>query len=645
MLHNMKKNTPLKLLLQKINGLLVFFVVYITYLLTVFPTVQSEDSGELIVSAVGLDIAHPPGYPLYVLVGKLFSVLVPFGNMAWRINIMSAVFGAATAHILYVILKKKTGNDLISFGTSLFYAFAHIIWRQSNRAEVYTLNTFCLILIVYMLMRWHEDKKSKWLLLSALTFGLGVGNHHMLLLAAPAFGIYVLIKNWKVIINPKIVLGALSLLLAGLSVYAYLPIRTALAPYDNPAFIEHSGLYTWDKFIGFVNRKIYGGTVNIPDEQATQEAAPEYLPGWMLGLKDFLADYGGRLIDYNSRGLIPLLKIVTSQYFYLPLFLFLPGLYFLYKKDPQWASLITLLFVCYTVILLIFTPIDGDTEGYVAFTTEPFMMPAVLVLAVIMAEGLAWLHQNVKHKKAALALSILCLMPALAAVQRNFIPNNESKNYLAYDFNKLALASVPPNGYLISTGRDNMTFPLYYLRKIEGFRTDVNLEIYYSTAVVDETFLQGRVLKNDGKPVFIDLLPPNYAEMGLKPYNFVYRYGEDDSIPAENIEHPEARGIRKNMDFPNTRLKFLFFIKTGIMEKDPALRKSAFDQVINAPDAAGDKSYYLNIIGDYAYYTGDFETARKAYEKSGNTYGLQQINDKVNNPDHTEDWNLQTGMS
>lgn len=654
-----------EIVLSKINGLLLFFVVYFTYLLTVYPTVQTEDSGELIVSALAPDVAHPPGYPLYTLVGKLFSVIVPFGNPAWRINIMSAAFGAATAHLLYVIIKKRTGNDLIAFAMGLFYAFTNIVWGQSNRAEVYTLNTFALVLIMYLLMRWHDaqsaqpakkttpgkDRSARWLFLTALTFGLGVGNHHLLLLAAPAMGIYVLIKNWKTVINPKIILGSLALLFLGLSVYAYIPIRTALAPYDNPAYIDHSGLYTWEKFIGFVNRKIYGGTVNIPGDQATQEAAAQ-LPAWLIGIKDFFADYGGRFVAYNLEGLPALIKIITSQYFYLPFFFILPGLYFLFKKDKTWGAFIALLFFCYTMVLLVFTPINGDTGDYVAFTTEPFMMPALLVLAVIMGEGLSWLHKNITHKKAALVMSVICLLPSGLALAKNFPLNNESRNYLAYDFNKLALESIPPNGYLLSTGRDNMTFPLYYLRKIENVRPDVELEIYYSTSPVDEVVLLNRSADHDGRPVFVDLLPQNYAAMDIKPYNFVYVFGAGDGtsggqtgtakLPPEHIAHPVVRGIRSVMDFPNTRLKMLYYIKTGIMEKDTERKKAAFDHVINAE---GKNDYYLNIVGDYAYSIRYFDTARKAYEKSGNSYGLEKVNDTVNNPGHMEDLFFQTGMS
>ena len=304
-----------------------------------------------------------------------------------------------------------------------------------------------------------------------------------------------------------------------------------------------------------------------------------------------------------------------------------------------------MLFGCFTVILNIFTPIKNEIDGIAAFSTQPFMMPAIIILAIIIGEGFAWLHDNLKrerHPKIAFTVGIICLLPAAFALGKNFIPNNESKNYLAHDFNLLALESLPPNAYLISIGKDNMTFPLYYLRKVENIRPDIHLEIHYSTAEVNEEMLKDRVAKNNGNPVFIDLLPANYGSMKLTPYNFVYKYGDDVSLPPETIIHPVIRGIRSNTSYPDTRLKNLYYIKTGILEKDRTLRQKAFDQVING---RGDNSHYINIIGDYAYLMHDYEIAKKAYEKSNNGYGLQKTNDAINNPNHMEDENSQTGMS
>ncbi len=73
-----------------------------------YPTISPyRDSGDMITSAYTLGIAHPPGYPLYVLLGKFFTIIIPFGNIAYRINLMSVFFGALSCGILYLLIKKK----------------------------------------------------------------------------------------------------------------------------------------------------------------------------------------------------------------------------------------------------------------------------------------------------------------------------------------------------------------------------------------------------------------------------------------------------------------------------------------------------------------------------------------------------------
>jgi len=617
-------------LLGKMDGFLVFFSVYFIYLLTTYPTVQTEDSGELIVAAIAPDIAHPPGYPLYILAGKLFSILIPFGNMAWRINIMSAFFGAASVMILYLLLKKILKNDAAAFCGSLFFAFTNLIWGQSNRAEVYTLNIFFLSLIVYLLYRWHAEEKKKWLYWAALAYGLSLADHHLMFLAGPAIIIFVIVRNWKVLIQPKTILVSILLFVLGLSVYAYIPIRTYLAPYDNPAFINHSGLYTWGTFINFVNRKIYGGTVKLDTGKATQEAKIEHLPAWILVIKDFFTHYGTILVDNNKVGLLSLLKIIFREYFFFPLFFFLPGMYFLYRKNWRLGLFVTLLFLCYTVLLLVFIPLGADYETLSYSSAEPFIMPVVYILGLISACGFGWFAENISNRKIAVVFNVALIALPVMAVAKNFSPNNESKNYIAYDFNRNVLESIPQNGYLITTGRDNMTFPLYYLRKIENIRKDIHLEVYYAIGGLTKNYFEMKQKDNGGKPIFIDLLPPDYEQIGLKRYNFVYVYGTDPSSLPPQHNNFILRGIRKDMDLNNNRLKGIYYIKMGLLQGDNIeKRRSYFDKVI---EEITDNPELLNFVGDYSLMHGDYEEAIKAYKSTGNIDSLQKAENAINNP-------------
>src|SRR3989338_9893026 len=101
----------------------IFCLVMAVYLFTLAPTIYIEDNPELITAAATLGIPHPSGYPLFVLLGKLFT-FIPFGSIPWRVNLMSAFFSALTISFLYLILNKITRRRFISVAVSLILPFS-----------------------------------------------------------------------------------------------------------------------------------------------------------------------------------------------------------------------------------------------------------------------------------------------------------------------------------------------------------------------------------------------------------------------------------------------------------------------------------------------------------------------------------------
>ena len=130
-----------------ILGGLVFFISFVVYLKTLSPTVGFVDSGELTTVAYTLGIAHPTGYPLYTLLGRLFTLL-PFGSIAWRVNIASAFFASLSTLFLYLLSKNlftrmlsggeanatATATVLSSFITALLFAFSTTLWSHAVMA-------------------------------------------------------------------------------------------------------------------------------------------------------------------------------------------------------------------------------------------------------------------------------------------------------------------------------------------------------------------------------------------------------------------------------------------------------------------------------------------------------------------------------
>jgi tetratricopeptide (TPR) repeat protein len=208
---------------------LVFAVTLAGYIYTLAPTVTLEDSGEFITGAVHLGVPHPPGYPFWTLCGFLISHLCPVGNVAWRINLLSALF-AAVANGALALLVAHSGRWFIrkisvesgrfleappffaAVGAGLALGFSDAMWSQAVITEVYTLNAMFLVLILLFFYRWViEPEKTGWLVASSFFFCLGLTNHHTLLFLLPAFFLAVFLGHRGVFWSFLIGIGSVSL--------------------------------------------------------------------------------------------------------------------------------------------------------------------------------------------------------------------------------------------------------------------------------------------------------------------------------------------------------------------------------------------------------------------------------------------------
>lgn len=209
------------------------------YLYTLAPSVTLEDSGELIVAASLFGVPHPPGYPMWTMSGWLLTQLLPLGSFAWRINLLSALYGAAACGLLALLAGSSARwllaavfpalpedwRDRLPFFAAitagLALAFSESMWSQSVIAEVYTLNAFFLVGVLYSLFRWVVAPESiAWLLTAVLVYCLGMTNHHTLMLMLPAFLILVAVIRPQLL--PSFLIGFAGLLLTVLAVFAWL---------------------------------------------------------------------------------------------------------------------------------------------------------------------------------------------------------------------------------------------------------------------------------------------------------------------------------------------------------------------------------------------------------------------------------------
>ncbi len=203
---------------NNILGWFVFSIALLTYWLTVEPTASFWDAGEYITTSSNLEVGHPPGAPLYQLLGAFFSIFaMEASNIALTINLMSVFASAFTILLMFwsltlllsnIISKKQRvnkNNSIAILGSaaigSLAFAFTDSFWFNAVEAEVYAMAAFIMSLLFYLALRWERDMNSqrgdRWVILIAFVIGLSFGVHFMGLLTIPALGFLYFFKNYK----------------------------------------------------------------------------------------------------------------------------------------------------------------------------------------------------------------------------------------------------------------------------------------------------------------------------------------------------------------------------------------------------------------------------------------------------------------
>jgi hypothetical protein len=184
-------------------ALAVSALVLVGLLLSLAPSVTFWDAGEFVAAMKILGIPHPPGTPLFVLMGHVFGMLFPFGEYAFRTNLQSALFASAGAGCWFLVVQETAGYYLraanersrglrIAAGAAgaLLAAFGFTNWLNSNETEVYAVATFTIAAVSWLLLRWRAargtPRATRYLLLVAYLLGLAIGNHLLGLLVGPA---------------------------------------------------------------------------------------------------------------------------------------------------------------------------------------------------------------------------------------------------------------------------------------------------------------------------------------------------------------------------------------------------------------------------------------------------------------------------
>jgi hypothetical protein len=482
----------------------LFLFAFFIYFSTLAPSItwrhDGADGGDLIAAAYTLGIPHPTGYPLYVLLAKLFTFL-PWGDIAYRVNLMSAFFAAATVPLVYlassILLTPTVAPDkgpvlstaegwsdriaapVASVTAALAFAFSPVFWSQAVIAEVYTLNAFFVALTIYLLSYCAKTRtySSGPCLFYSLAFfyGLSLGNHLSMLLLLPVGLFLVLRGEYRRFLKYKTLITAYAFFLLGLSVYLYLPLRAAQHP---P--INWGDPHTGSGFAWLVSARLY--------RQFVFALPWKYIPA--------------RVSAWSA--------LLIQQFGWWGLFLELIGLWFWWNEDRIFCVLLAI----FVLISSIYAIGYNTTDSYI------YLIPSFLVMALWLGKGvhcvliafrelLGRIARTARSSSTFFLLSscVFLLLPLFSLVN-NYGALNLNLDQTASDYGAGVLRTLSTNAIVI-TDTDPHTFALWYFHYGEGVRADV--------AVLNATLLQYDWYRDSIKRLYPQLTIPNLGSELMSP--------------------------------------------------------------------------------------------------------------------------------
>lgn len=440
----------------------LIFISLVCYSITLNPSVGSGDSGELITVANTLGIAHPPGYPLFSILGRLFS-LIPVGSIAQRVNLISLLSAVAVIGLIFLLLNREMVPAITA---SLVFAFSYTFWSESSAAEVYTLNLLLLLLSLWSINRWCRERDSRFLLLFGSILGLGISHRLTFLLYFPAFGYAIFYTGKRS--NLKIGFGPMALFILALSILFYLPIRAGANPdinWGNPDNVS--------RFLSHI-------------------AALQYR-GFLFTLP---------LVSVLQR--ITLFPRILLREFTLIIVVAIPGIYYGLKKRKE-------LFMPLLIILILnfLYTINYDIPDY-----DVYFLPTFLVLAIWLGMGIEYISSIIRSR----FKYVIILLP-IAPFLANFSKNLENRQYYAYDCAYNTIKSLPSNAIFV-TSSTVFANGIIYLQQIEKQKIGIDIVLYdmlkspaYFQMIKNKIGIQAR----SEEAIILNIINSNY---GRRPICF-----------------------------------------------------------------------------------------------------------------------------
>jgi Protein O-mannosyl-transferase TMEM260-like len=323
--------------------LILHLVIFFVYFLTLLPgNGYSGDTCKFHFVGAILGTSHEPGEPLYVLLTAVFSRLFPFGTIAWRINLLSAITATLAIGALYLTQLRMGISRIVAFSLSLCAGLMYTFWSQAVVAEVYALNAFFVAWVLFLYVSWQKTGDLKYFYLGTYCYALSFGDHLIMITALPALLLFVFLVNRSLFRDVKVILVVVLFIVLGASQYAYVIHRYYSAP---PGVYIEMAAGTIKKFIFYVTGGQFQGDI------------------FPISFRSLLIVDGPTIAKYIARDML----------FLLPLAFY--GFYLLRKNPIGWLLLVVIV---------------GDVmfaTGYMISDIFTYLIPTYLAATLLCAVG------------------------------------------------------------------------------------------------------------------------------------------------------------------------------------------------------------------------------------------------------------------
>ncbi|MBI4778503.1 DUF2723 domain-containing protein, partial [Candidatus Desantisbacteria bacterium] len=416
-------------------GIFVFLAALFTYLITLTPDIGFHDCGDMVPAVVKLGVCHPPGYPFFCLLGKLFISLVPIGNIAYRMNFASSLFASTAVMMVYFIVV-RLGQSIIPSSrisyiisgivSASMLAFATTFWEQAVIAEKYSLNVLFASLLLFILVRWQGTTKinSSLPYVFAMTLGLAFTHHLQTIYIVPASIYFIMVILWNKKQQPlplRLILTMLLCFIIPLSLYLYLPLRAMSHPPLNwgdpqtlPRFMDYITIQAYKHFI-----------ISSP-------------------------------VTWLKNAWTHITTFFPNQFTWWIMWLSIVGLVFLIK----YRRAISLL-----LCLVVLTNIAAAVR-YGISNIQDYYLTSFMVFAIFIGCGLLGIVKLGVNRGLSPAIAVIFLALPIITFRVHYNQCQHRSYYFPTDIARNLLSSLEPNSVILIKGDVN-GFPVWYQRYVE----------------------------------------------------------------------------------------------------------------------------------------------------------------------------------